>query len=484
MSEENRNTEPQQEEHPEHTELTELGEPVAEEVEPPAPEEEYRKQPRKISLTACVCITIALVLVAVLTTFAICFRVYRGKLAEIGTTEQPDPELAEDLGRYYPFALMDYLIDQHSIQTGDPQERIDEALKAYVYATGDRYAMYYTEEELELLNASAQGASEGIGINIIQDVTVVNGVEYKVLRVVNVMEGAPALSADLRIGDMIYAVGVGESAETISALGYDVALTKLRGTAGTQAEFTVIRPVGDDVELVDFQITRAAVTTTSVKGEAVISGEKKIGVVKIFSFDLTTPTQFKATMNRLIGEGCESFVYDVRSNPGGHQIAVEAVLSYFLNEGDVILSTKGKSGEESFKARVVEYPSQYASCNVSKEEIGMYRDYPCTVLCDENSASAAELFVANFRDYELGQIVGTKTYGKGILQSTFELIGYPGALRLTTALYYPPSGQNYHEEGITPDHVVEPSEELKKLNLYEINAEKDNQLAAALALLQ
>ncbi len=462
MSEENKNREAQE---PEGAALFEREAPT-----------QAQASPKRVSLTALICTSVAVALVAVMITFAVCFRVYRGKLAEV----------EGDGGRYELFELFDKLLDENALEDVDREAMMDQALKAYIAATGDRYAAYYTEEELAVLNASAEGSSEGIGINIIQDVTTVSGVEYKVLRVVNLMEGSPALDAGMQAGDMIYAVGIGQQAESISALGYDIALTRLQGKAGTRAEFMVLRPVDGGVEVLEFQILREAVTTTSVKGEAVVWEGQKIGVVKIFEFDLTTPTQFKSTMNRLIEEGCSAFVYDVRDNPGGYQISVEAVLSYFLNEGDVILSTKGKSGEEVFRVRSIRYGAQYAGCSVTQDEIGMYRSYPCTVLCNDGTASAGELFAAAFRDYQLGTLVGTTTYGKGVLQTTFSLAskGYSGAVRLTTALYYPPSGNNYHEVGIVPHQTVEPSEELKKLNLFEIDAEKDNQLAQALSLLK
>ncbi len=457
--------------------------PTEETVDTPAV-----KKKKSVSLVTFVCSAIALVVATALLTCTFCFFGYRRHLANLFDLPDNDQSQLSPEDEYYPFELIEKFFERYGMKDIDQDAMIDEALKAYVYATGDRYAAYYTEEETETLLASNAGSSEGIGINIIEDETAVGGVTYKVLRVVNVMEGSPALAAGMRLGDMICAVGVGENAETISTLGYDIALKKLQGVAGTEASFTVFRSTGDGMETKEFRIMRAAVTTTSVRGQAVTWHGQKIGVIKIFQFDATTPTQFKDEMNRLLGEGCGAFVYDVRNNPGGSLSSIEAVLSYFLNEGDTLIITRDNQGnKEVSKVQEVTYTGTYASCSVKKEEIGMYRQYPSVVLCNENTASAGELFTAAFRDYNLAPIVGTTTYGKGTMQQFFDLsyYGYEGILRLTVAAYYPPSDIGYDGKGITPspEYVVEPSEELKKLNLFEVDTEKDNQLTKALSLL-
>ncbi|MBR2353314.1 MAG: hypothetical protein IKA76_02285 [Clostridia bacterium] len=442
------------------------------------------KRQKHVSLTTFVCSAIALVVATAITVGAGCFFGYRKKLSEIVAV--PGQLQSTPADAYYPYELIGAFFDRYSLKEVDHELMTESALKAYVYATGDRYAAYYTEEESKTLFASNAGSSEGIGINIIEDEATVGGVAYKVLRVVNVMEGSPALAAGMRLGDMICAVGIGENAETISTLGYDIALKKLQGSSGTEATFTVFRPTDDGMETKEFRIMRAKVTTTSVRGQAVTWQGKKVGVVKIFQFDATTPAQFKSEMNRLIEEGCGSFVYDVRSNPGGALTSIEAVLSYFLNKNDVLIITRDNQGnEEISRVAPVTYSGTYAACSVKESEIGMYRKYPSVVLCNENTASAGELFTAAFRDYGLAPVVGTTTYGKGTMQRFFDLglYGYKGTLRLTVAAYYPPSDKGYDGVGITPDHVVEPSEELKKLNLFEVNLAKDNQLTQALNLL-
>ena len=179
---------------------------------------------------------------------------------------------------------------------------------------------------------------------------------------------------------------------------------------------------------------------------------------------------------------------DLRGNPGGLLSSVEDVLILFLQEDDVIITTKDAAGRESVSRVVVgrEGVLDTGSGRLRQEDIGKYRDLNFSVLVNEYSASAAELFTSNIRDYGLGTIVGTTTYGKGCGQTTMSLsrYGYEGALRLTTFYYCAPLGENYHGVGITPHVVVELSEEAMQYNINILPHHLDNQLAAAVEALQ
>ena len=189
-------------------------------------------------------------------------------------------------------------------------------------------------------------------------------------------------------------------------------------------------------------------------------------------------------VDELKGKGCTKFVFDVRNNPGGDLESIKAVLSFFLAEKDLIVSTKDKNGAEEFDyVQVVKHQDKaYAGCDVTKEDIGKYANLPFTVLTNGNTASAAELFTATVRDYKLGTIIGQTTYGKGCMQSIFSLkyYGVEGGLKLTTKMYFPASGQGYHGVGITPDISVELSPEAQEYNLYVLPEALDNQLQAAI----
>jgi len=400
-----------------------------------------------------------------------------------GTTGSSDSEFPE-------LDLIHALFEQLSVYDLDREVLMTAVLKAYAEATGDIYAAYYTPEELEAVTSDNQGEMQGIGVSVVNDVLDIEGFEYSVLTIISVFQGSPALQAGLRMGDHVYAV-VDEKGEThtVHELGYDNAISCIRGVSGTKASFIVLRPTsGGTYEQLTFEIERKQITTESVTGR-VYEADPIIGIIKIAQFDLTTPTQFSATMDSLIEKGCRKFIFDVRYNPGGDLASIEAVLSTFLEKGDVMISTVYKDGTtESDKVAVVNRTGSYAGCSVTKDDIGKYRGYEFAVLTNEYTASAAELFTSNLRDYELATLVGVTTYGKGCMQSMYDLSywGVEGALKLTTAWYLPPSGENYHDIGIVPDIEVVLDEALIEEygNVYLIPDDKDPQLMAAVNALK
>ena len=443
------------------------------------------KRKRTVSLSTFLLSAVALVLATVMTTWVVLGSYYNrrlldGQLTVSGETAGIDDSLALFAAIFDTFALEDVSVDYQKV--------LDAALKEYVRQTGDRYAYYYTEEEFEVLQKSNVGESQGIGINIIPSTAMIAGEEYTVIKVVNVTKDSPADKAGLLIGDLIVFAGIGEKRELVHALGYDLAVRQMQGTKGTVAEFTVYRPDGDEYNVLEFSIVRDEFIAWSVDSHrCTIEGYGDVGIVKIMQFDLTTPTQFCEAVDDLLASGCKKLVFDVRYNPGGDRKSIEAVLSYFLNEGDVIMRTRDQSDKEEIsRVGVASYTGDYAGCSVSREDIGKYRDIPAVVICNGDTASAAELFTAAFRDYELATVVGTTTYGKGCMQQIMSLaiVGLPGALKLTTDMYYPPLGDNYDGIGIVPDVVIEQSEEALQINIYDITDAEDAQLVEALKYFQ
>lgn len=348
-------------------------------------------------------------------------------------------------------------------------------VSAYIAKTGDRYAKYYNEEEYAALQRENEGENQGIGI------TVTENAEKKAIEIISVLPDTPAEKAGLLAGDLIVKVGKGADASDVATVGYEPALKKLQGVKGTLCEFGVLREGSD--EIMEFSILREEFTSESVV-YTVSAADKSVGIVKLVQFDLTTPVQFRMAMETLIADGCDKFIYDVRSNPGGDLASITAVLSYFLNEDDIVIRTKDRSGNmETQYCTPVSYTGSYSTCNIKREDIGKYRNYKAAVLVNGGTASAAELFTGNMKDYGLAKVFGEKTYGKGCMQSIYGL--GKGAIKMTTAFYYPPLSDNYDGIGLYPDEgcTVELSEEAKKINLYKLlRAEyqaKDNQLAAA-----
>ncbi len=458
---------------------TELAMPKALIEELPLSPQKQKRVPLSVFLLSA----IALVLAAVMITYTLCGAFWRRKLAEV---QLSDATVGIEGDEYYGFELFQSFMDAFAFEGQDRDAMMAAALKAYVAATGDPYAEYYTAEEYLALQASTAGDSEGIGINVINTTVEINGVEWKSIRVINVMKDSPAQKHGLQVGDNILYVGVGENAESVHALGYDMALSRLKGPAGTTAEFTVYRE--GEPNPISFTIPRGKVTTTSVYFHQHAS-DPAVGVIKIAQFDLTTPTQFSEAMDGLIAQGCTRFVFDVRYNPGGDLLSIQGVLSYFLEEGDVVIRTKSAAGETSQSTVApVTYEGSYAGCSVKAEDIGKYRTVggaplKAVILCNGSTASAAELFVATFRDYGLADTVGTTTFGKGSMQTIWNLApyGYNGALKLTTAKYFSAKDEaGYDGKGISPTVTEELSAEAAEYNIYELPDALDNQLAKAL----
>ena len=462
---------------------------------PPKKKKSARRVPMAVFLSS-LCVVLVL---SVLATFAVASELFGQALLDLQeqmwdtpatTPSIDDNELGESVDFYTDLAILQFLFDEYAIEDIDDEALATAVLKAYAAGTGDIYAEYYTNEELEALTADNQGEMQGIGVSVVNDTVEVSGMSYNVLTVISVYNNSPALEAGVRVGDHVYTV-TDEDGEVLSVheLGYDAAIACIRGVADTQAEFTVLRKGADGYEVVPFKIKRAAITTESVSGR-VFADDPTIGIVKISQFDLTTPEQFKSVMDELIAGGCNQFIFDVRYNPGGTLESIEAILSTLLNEGDVMISTVYKNGaEEVDRVREVTYTRDgYEGCSVSSDDIGKYRGYPFAVLTNKYTASAAELFTSNLRDYELATLVGVTTYGKGCMQSTFDLsyFGIEGALKLTVAWYQPPSGENYHDVGIAPDIEVEMDEQVieKYGNIYLIPDTEDAQLMAAVQALQ
>ncbi len=447
------------------------------------------KEGKKVSLTAAVSTVITAVVLAVLLTFSLTRSYMKNDLP---TVVQPGQGSAEE----DPFAELD-VIDRlfrslTVMEDLDEDAIIASVLKGYVTATGDRYAEYFTAEEFAEQTNTQNGQMCGIGISVVNDILTVNGISYQVITVANVYPDSPAEAAGVLPGDRIMFIGTGEDKTPVQNIGYTEALNRLRGEEGTECTFTVYRrPQGADesmpYEPVEITATRQKLTTLSVLGR-VHKNDPTVGIVKMTGFDNTTLSQFTEAVESLKTEGCQYFVLDLRNNPGGLLTAVQDVLVLFLQEGDTVISTKDSTGRESV-TKIGVNEKGVVTCGsgkLTRADIGKYRDLKIAVLVNEYSASAAELFTANIRDYELGQIVGVKTYGKGSMQTTYSLsrYGYDGALKLTTAYYFPPCGEGYHGIGITPHVVVELSEEAKKYNINLLPNELDDQLAAAVDTLK
>jgi carboxyl-terminal processing protease len=438
---------------------------------------------RSVSLTAAISSVIVSVVLAVLLTFSLTTSYMR---KDIPNAVNPGQGTVEE-GPFDELELIDRLFRSATVlEMQDEQTMMAAILKGYVAATGDVYAEYLTAEELEERINSQNGEMCGIGVTAVQNTVEWNGFDCEVITIANVHPDTPAAAAGVQPGDHILYVGKGNDKTLVHDVGYNQALVLMKGEEGTECSFTVLRKTqgSDALKEVDVSVIRAKFTTRSVTYSH-YKPDETVGVIRITGFDHTTYPQFTEAVETLKSEGCTSFVLDLRGNPGGLLSAVEDVLVLFLQEDDTIIITKDSSGRES-RSTVTRNRAGKLLCGTGErtvEDIGKYRDLTFSVLINGYSASAAELFTSNIRDYELGTVVGTTTYGKGCGQTTYSLsrYGYEGALKLTTFYYYPPCGEGYDGIGIVPHVEVELSEEAKEHNINLLPHELDNQLAAAVA---
>jgi carboxyl-terminal processing protease len=499
MSEENMNIDPQQSaesesdcvEQSDHTQIDSaelaaedsLQEDVAEAEQKPA------KKRRTVALKTCLLsnlITgIALIVATLMVTYTVCTAIFKKQYAENLVKGE---KVVVDSDTMSEIDLLNAYIDRYFYGDVDKDKMMAAALKAYVAATGDVYATYYTLEELLANQETSAGRMSGIGIAVVNDEVEYNGKTEKCLHIYNVMDDSPAQKAGVLKGDLLICVGVGEeNRQSVNDLGYDEFLEKLVGEDGSSVDFTVLRKTdGGYVEKEFSGVVRGAVETTSVMASK-LQSDSSVGILTITKFNYTTPKQFENKIEYLKNEGCDKFIIDLRYNPGGLLVSIQAVLSYFLNEGDTFIQTKDSKGNvERMTIAPIAYESgDSVKCNVDREDIGKYRDLNMVVICNGGTASASELFVANFKDYGIAKVVGENTYGKGKMQDTFLLnYGLNGAVKLTTHMYFSGGDKElvgYDGVGIVPDVSVSLSDEALAYFPYILPQELDDQLLAAAA---
>lgn len=350
----------------------------------------------------------------------------------------------------------------------------DGIYKGLMYGLNDPYSVYYNKEDYQSLMEDTSGEYCGIGAMVSQNRT--TGIST----VVKVFETAPAFEAGMLPGDIIYKV----DDEDVAGMELDLLVTNyIRGEEGSRVKVTVLR--GEANEEVDLDIERRKVEVPTVEHEMMADN---IGYIYIMQFDGVTGPQFQAAVDDLEKQGMEKLIIDLRDNPGGLLDAVVEMLAYVLPEDKmdgmlVYTADKDGKGDRFFcDDGKIQYESDYGQqASGFPKKDGHEIDVPMAVLVNGNSASASEVFTGAIMDYEVGIVVGTQTFGKGIVQSLLPL-GDGTAIKLTTAHYYTPSGFDLHGVGLKPDIEVELDEELRTKAVVE--KDEDNQIQAAIEALK
>ncbi|MCQ2429703.1 MAG: S41 family peptidase [Clostridia bacterium] len=440
------------------------------------------KKPKQVPLAAAIASVAVVCVLAVLLTFSLTTRYLNRQPDAVITNGQGEA----DKSPYSEIDLIDKLFRSLTIRELNDDALLEGVLHGYVDATGDRYAEYYNAQELADLQADQNGEMCGIGITVVSQTFEYKGQQHNVIQLTDVYDDSPAKEAGLLPGDRIIRVGTGDDEAWVTDIGYDKAVDRIRGEEGTEAFFTVVRETGNGAYTeIPMKAVRRKMTVLTVKYH-VYDQNRSVGVIRISQFNNTTAPQFADAVDALKAQGCTDFVLDLRGNPGGLLTAVEDLVTFFLDPGDVILYSRNNKGEKTtYDVKVEDGVVTSGSRTQKAEDVGRFKGLHMTVLVNGDTASAAELFTANVQHYKLGKVVGTQTYGKGTMQTTYSLssYGYPGALKLTTQYYDGPSGQNYDGVGLTPDETVELTDEAAEYILVLLPEDKDNQLQKAVQLL-
>ncbi len=334
------------------------------------------------------------------------------------------------------------LIDSVYYEDVDKDKLRDGIYKGLLAGIGDPYSVYYNEEEYAEMLEDSSGIFEGIGAMLQQDP------ETKKIKVVRPIKDSPAKKVGIRARDTLVSV----DGMNVANKDIDLVVSKIRGPKGTKVEIGVRR---DGVrEILKFDIIRDEVISESVEYEM---KENKVGYIMITEFAEKTAEQFKTALTDLENKGMESLIVDLRSNGGGYVKSAVEIADMFVKEGPIV-SVRYKNNQENVY-----------------EDMGddNFFTLPCVILADGYTASASEILIGCLRDYELATVIGTSTFGKGIMQDVISLDNNTG-VKITSAKYYSPNGTNIHGIGFEPDIEVEWNQDS-----YD-NDGLDNQIEAAI----
>lgn len=341
--------------------------------------------------------------------------------------------------------FLEMLVDNYYLEDVDPKVFADGIYKGFIASLNDPYSTYYTAEEYKALMESSSGVYHGIGATVSQNT------KTGVITIVKPFKNGPAYEAGILPGDIIYMV----EGEEVTGADLSEVVSKMKGKEGTKVRVSVLRE--GETKPMEFTITRKKIEVPTIDYKML---DDKIGYIVISEFDEITVSQFKAAVDDLEKQGMKGLVIDVRNNPGGLLDSVCKMLDRLLPKGLLVYTEDKYGNREEERAK-----------DADKLEV------PLAVIINGNSASASEIFAGAVQDYGIGTVVGTTSFGKGIVQKVIPLTDGT-AVKLTISKYFTPKGRNIHGTGITPDIEVELDEELQKL--VEIPFEKDTQLQEAI----
>ncbi|MGO1469627.1 MAG: S41 family peptidase [Tissierella sp.] len=348
--------------------------------------------------------------------------------------------------------LVEGFIKENYLKDVDEERLIEGQLKGLVASLEDPYSQYLTADEFEDLTQETSGEYGGIGV-------IVTPGEDNLITVVSPIKDTPGEKAGLKPEDKIIAV----DGKEFMAEDMDKAVSVMKGKPRTKVTLTILRRDKDGTsETFDVKITREKIRLVTVNSSVI---DDKIGYINITSFDELTYKDFMKDLKKLENKNVEGLIIDLRNNPGGLLDVTADIADELLGEGTIVY-TETREGEKE------EYVSKASKI-----------DIPLVVLVNGGSASASEILSGAIKDYDRGELIGTKTFGKGIVQRISPLPTKDGsAIKLTVSEYFTPNGTNIHGVGIEPDIVVELPEDIKTIGVE--NLKEDSQLQKGLEVIK
>jgi len=329
----------------------------------------------------------------------------------------------------------------------DFQNMVYGAIEGMVKSLGDPYTVFMPPQESKKFNEDIKGSFSGIGAEI--------GMRSDVLTVISPLEDSPAKKAGLLAGDKILKI----DDKITTDLSLDEAIALIRGDKGTQVTLTITREGLKSPK--EFKITRDTIIVPILKYELKTIGNKKIAYVQLYQFTETAANEFRKTVDEILRSPAEGLVLDLRNNPGGYLEVANDIASWFLDEGQLVVTEDFGNGNKN-EHRSFGY--------------GKLKPYSTIVLINQGSASASEILAGALRDDRGIKLVGEKSFGKGSVQQLEELRG-GSSLKVTIAKWLTPSGHSIMSEGLEPDVKVTLTQE-------NVDAGQDPQLDKALEMLK
>lgn len=317
--------------------------------------------------------------------------------------------------------VLEEMVGDYYLEDISEAEMQQGVYKGLIEALDDPYSVYYTPEELEDLQEKTEGIYYGIGARVSMDANT------QLPKIASVISGSPAEEAGILANDLLYKVDETE----VQGMDLSSAVALVKGDEGTTVHLTVIRE--GEADYLEIDVVRRKLENETVTHKMM---ENHIGYIQIQEFDDVTLEQFQEALSECRGSGMKGLILDLRGNPGGNLSTVCDIARELLPKG-LIVYTEDKNGERE----------EYSCDGTNQLEV------PLVVLVDGNSASASEILAGAVKDYGIGTLVGTTTYGKGIVQRIMKLSD-GSAVKLTVSKYYTPNGNNIHKIGIAPDVEV------------------------------